>query len=164
METTTWWQILAAIIGALGGMECIKWLFNRRANTRVALAQADKADAEANQQEWQLEQQRLEESHKTIMVLNDIIKQQSETISSNNRALDDKTLRLREAQDREFKANEENAKLSAEKAALIEKIGKLELRLQRHECIKLNCTHRDPPNEHTHAARNKTKSATSKAS
>lgn len=150
-------EILLSIISGLGltGSGVLGYFLHRSTNKRLAVAEADKAEAQANQEEWELEKDRLRETHETIMTLNGIIKSQGETISSNNKALDDKTLRLREAQDREFKANEERAQLAAENARLIQENGELRLRLQKHECIKLHCLDRDPPNEHTIAARAK---------
>lgn len=43
-QVTTWWQVLVAILGALGGLECIKWFFNRKTNSRIALAEAESAE------------------------------------------------------------------------------------------------------------------------
>ena len=140
-------EISLSIISALGltGTTLLGVLFHRAENKRIKIAEADKAEAEAHQQEWSLEHQRLDESHKTIMTLNEIIKTQGETISRNNRALDDKTTRIREAQDREFKTNKEKMKLSRDFANLIKENGALKLRLQKHECIVQNCERRDPP-------------------
>ncbi len=147
-------EIILSIISGLGltGSGVLGFFLHRATNKRLAVAEADKAEAQANHEEWELEKDRLKETHDTIMTLNGIIKSQGETISKNNKALDDKTLRLREAQDREFKANEEKARLAAENANLIRENGELKLRLQRHECIKIHCIDRDPPNEHTAAA------------
>lgn len=152
-------EIILSILSGLGltGSTLLGVLFHRTAKQRVATAEADKAEAEANQQEWNLEHQRLDESHQTIMTLNDIIKQQGETISRNNKALDDKTARIREAQEREFESNRERAALADENTRLTRENGELRLRLQKHECIKLSCIHRDPPNEHTLAAREREK-------
>lgn len=148
-------EIILSIISGLGltGSGVLGFFLHRATNKRLAVAEADKAEAQANHEEWELEKERLQETHETIMTLNGIIKSQGETISKNNKALDDKTARLREAQDREVKANEEKAKLAAENAELIRENGELKLRLQRHECIKIHCIDRDPPNEHTLAAR-----------
>ncbi len=150
-------EIILSIISGLGltGSGVLGYFLHRSTNKRLAVAEADKAEAEANHEEWELEKDRLKESHETIMTLNGIIKSQGETISKNNKALDDKTARLREAQEREFKANEARAELAAENARLIRENGELKLRLQRHECIKIHCLDRDPPNEHTAAARAK---------
>ncbi len=148
-------EIILSIISGLGltGSGLLGFILHRNTNKRLKEAEASRAEAQANQDEWELEHQRLEETHKTIMTLNEIIKSQGETISANNKALDDKTKRIREAQDREFQANAEKAALSQQVTELTRESGELKLRLQKHECVKLACIHRDPPNEHTLAAR-----------
>lgn len=155
-------EIILSIISGLGvtGSGLLGFILHRNTNKRLEEAKASQAEAQTNQEEWSLEHQRLEETHKTIMTLNEIIKSQGETISSNNKALDDKTKRIREAQDREFQANAEKAALAHQVTELTEEVGELKLRLHKHECIKLTCIHRDPPNEHTIAARNNKKSDT----
>lgn len=148
-------EIILSIISGLGltGSGVLGYVLHRSTNERLAVAEADKAEAQANHEEWDLEHQRLEETHQTIMTLNGIIKEQGETISRLNTVCDDKQARLREAQDREYEANGARAKLSADNAQLIRDNGELKLRLQKHECVRLDCIHRDPPNEHTKAAR-----------
>lgn len=155
-------EIILSIISGLGltGSGMLGYFLHRATNKRLALAEADKAEAQANREEWNLEKDRLKETHDTIMTLNNIIKSQGETISANNKALDDKTARIREAQDREYKANEEKAVLAAEVTKLTQENGELRLRLQKHECVKLHCVDRDPPNEHTYAARVKNNKST----
>lgn len=145
-------EIILSVFTGLGltGSTLLGILFHRATNKRIQLAEADKAEAQANQEEWNLEHQRLEETHQTIMTLNEIIKTQGETISKQNRALDEKTSRLRDTQD-------EKDKYAHENASLIRENGELKLRLQKHECITLGCPHRDPPNEYTMAARKKEK-------
>lgn len=45
MDTTTsWWQILIAILGSIGGFEFVKWLFNRKTDSRLAVAAAESAE------------------------------------------------------------------------------------------------------------------------
>ena len=43
-QATTWWQVLIAILTALGGLECVKWFFNRKTNSRIAIAEAESAE------------------------------------------------------------------------------------------------------------------------
>lgn len=147
-------EIILSILSGLGltGSGLLGFILHRNTNKRLKEAEASHAEAQANQEEWALEHQRLEETHKTIMTLNEIIKSQGQTISANNKALDDKTKRIREAQDREFQANAEKAALAHQVTDLTREMGELKLRLQKNECIKLSCIHRDPPNEHTLAA------------
>lgn len=33
-----WWQTIITLIGTLGGLELVKWLFNRKANAKMAVA------------------------------------------------------------------------------------------------------------------------------
>lgn len=143
-------EIILSIFSGLGltGTTLLGLFIHRTTNKRLAVAEADKAEAQANNEEWELERKRLEESHQIISTLNGIIKTQGETISMNNKALDDKTARIRETQD-------EKDRFAHENSQLIREIGDLKLRLQKHECIKLSCIHRDPPNEYTNAARQK---------
>lgn len=44
MEMTTLWQTLIAILGSLGGLEFVKWVYNRKTNSRLADAEADGAE------------------------------------------------------------------------------------------------------------------------
>lgn len=37
-------EIIIAILGSLGGLELVKWLFNRKANSRIAESEADSAE------------------------------------------------------------------------------------------------------------------------
>lgn len=37
-------EIILSLVGGLGGLEFIKWLFNRKANTRLAIAEAESAE------------------------------------------------------------------------------------------------------------------------
>lgn len=41
MDTTSWWQVFVAVFGSIGGFEFIKWLFNRKTNSRLAIAEAE---------------------------------------------------------------------------------------------------------------------------
>ncbi|MBO5351414.1 MAG: hypothetical protein J6A66_07415 [Alistipes sp.] len=47
------------MIGCLGGLEFIKWLFTRKANSKIADAQADSAKIQAEEDEFHLKKERL---------------------------------------------------------------------------------------------------------
>ncbi len=53
MEITSWWQILVSVIGGFGGLEFIKWLFNRKANSRIKIAEAGSAEFHTLQETMQ---------------------------------------------------------------------------------------------------------------
>lgn len=59
--TATWWQALIAIVGGFGGLEFIKWLFNRKTNTRIAIAAAESAEFHTLQETVQFLQTQLRE-------------------------------------------------------------------------------------------------------
>lgn len=60
-QATTWWQVLVAILGAMGGLECVKWFFNRKANSRIVLAEAESAEFHTLQETVQFLQAQLQE-------------------------------------------------------------------------------------------------------
>ena len=53
------WQTFISIIGCLGGLELVKWLFNRKANAKIVEAQADSAKIQAEEDEFHLKRERL---------------------------------------------------------------------------------------------------------
>lgn len=56
-----WWESLIAILGALGGVETIKYLMNRKSNSRIALAEAESAEFHTLQETVQFLQSQLQE-------------------------------------------------------------------------------------------------------
>lgn len=65
----------------------------------------------------------------------------------------EQTKRLRECQEREYKANQEVVRVTKEKLELVEELGHLELNYKDHKCVKLDCLHRIPENEYTRRAK-----------
>ena len=54
-----WWQTIITLIGTLGGLELVKWLFNRKSNAKIVEAQADSAKIQAEEDEFHLKRERL---------------------------------------------------------------------------------------------------------
>lgn len=83
METTSWWQILVALLGSIGGFEFVKWLFNRKTNSRLAIAEAESAEfhilQETNvflQQQLQMKEERfVEQTERLRKTLDDLFKE-----------------------------------------------------------------------------------------
>ena len=100
MEQMSWWQILALIIGALGGFEFIKWLFNRKTERRLN-------DIEVKQRTFDLEEKRIEELHSSIDKANRLNDNLLARISTANAAVDKYSDRNRELSDRAYKAEQE---------------------------------------------------------
>lgn len=54
-------EIIMTIIGGLGGLEFVKWLFNRKTNSRIAIAEAESAEFHTLQETVQFLQTQLKE-------------------------------------------------------------------------------------------------------
>lgn len=57
----SWWQTPVVILGALGGFEFIKWVFNRKTDSRLAVAAAQSAEFHTLQETVQFLQSQLQE-------------------------------------------------------------------------------------------------------
>lgn len=65
-QATTWWQVMIAILTALGGLECVKWFFNRN---RIARSDEFKILRETNvflQQQLQAKEERFAEQTQLV--------------------------------------------------------------------------------------------------
>lgn len=93
MESNSWWQILVTVVGSFGGLEFIKWLFNRKTNSRIAIAEAETAEFHTLQETNEYLQRQLQMKEERFV---------------------EQTNRLRTTQDELFKAKE------AEYSALLE--------------------------------------------
>lgn len=118
MEVTVIVEIVASVIGAIGGWEAIKYLLNRKTNQRIAEAQADSVEFSTLKE--------------TIEFLQCQFKQMVENDAAKEQRFTEQTQRLRETQDREHKLMQEKAKL--------------ELELQTYRCVVKKCPNREPKN------------------
>ena len=118
MTMEMYWEIIATILGALGGWEAIKYLINRKTNKRVAESEADSVEYGVLKETIVFLQ---EEMH--AMVLADADKE---------KRFVEQTTRLRKVLD-------ENSELQREKS-------RLELELHKYKCIREKCANRQPPN------------------
>ena len=111
-------DIIATILGALGGWEAIKYLINRKTNKRVAEYEADSVEFSVLKE--------------TIMFLQEQMHNMVIADAEKEKRFVEQTTRLRMVQD-------ENSQLQEEKS-------KLELELQKYKCIREKCANRQPPN------------------
>lgn len=111
-------DIIATILGALGGWEAIKYLINRKTNKRVAEYEADSVEFSVLKE--------------TIMFLQEQMHNMVIADAEKEKRFVEQTTRLRMVQD-------ENSQLQKEKS-------KLELELQKYKCIREKCANRQPPN------------------
>lgn len=100
MEQTTWWQILVLILGAVGGLEFIKWLFNRRTERRLN-------NIEIRQKNFSLDEKRILELHASMDKANKLNDNLLARLSAANATIDKHIDRNRELSDRLYKAEQE---------------------------------------------------------
>lgn len=112
------WEIIATIIGALGGWEAIKYLINRNTNKRIAESEADSVEFGVLKE--------------TITFLQEQLHEQVKQDAEKEKRFVEQTERLRKVQD-------DNYNLMKEKS-------KLELDLQKYKCERGKCVNRQPPN------------------
>lgn len=99
-EVMTWWQILVLILGAVGGGEFIKWLFNRKTEKRLN-------NIEVKQKDFDLDEKRITELHASIDKANKLNDHLLERLSNANAAIDKHIDRNRELSDRLYKTEQE---------------------------------------------------------
>lgn len=124
METT---QTLIAILGAMGGWELVKWLLTRRANRKIATANADQAEIQTEEAEFVYLRKRIEFCEQQMAEKEKRFADQTEVLRQAQRELLDMTI--------------ENGKLLAEIAAL-----KAERALKL--CERRGCKQRQPQNDY----------------
>lgn len=91
-----WWQSIIISLTGLGVIGDLIAHLLLPATRRSNNAGADKAEAEANAKEWELEEARIKQLHDTVLTLNDLLKTQADRIVAQNAALDAKTDLIRE--------------------------------------------------------------------
>lgn len=170
----TWYDITIAVASAFGGIEFIKWMwekiFNRKNNNRIANtkatnaeieveknkaiaeAEAKKALEEAHTVERKQFEERISDLHRTIDKLNEQLDSYVERDAAKEKRFDEQTLKLRDVQGMLY----ESAKREIEYER---RIGMLELELAKKRCDDLPCPFRLPPNAHTQAAAGMTREA-----
>lgn len=140
------WENIAVIIGALGGLELIKYfvglVINRRNNRRKDDAEADKAETEADKEESARLITELDHQQKTIENLLELNNSLSARLSKLNETVDKHIDRNRELSDRLYKSETELNRANERIADLTQKLGEaLRLadyyevwRCERHDC------------------------------
>ncbi len=111
------WDILLTLLGALGGLETIKWLSDRKNFRRLSKAQADSGQTEAA-----AARERLYEE--TILFLQTQLKEKEMRFA-------EQTAALRQSMQQEL--------------ALTRNYNTLEIRYLTSRCDNFNCPHRQPP-------------------
>lgn len=73
-QATSWWQVIIAFAGAFGGLEFVKWLFNRKANSRLAVAEAEGEEFHVIQETNEWLQKQLQEKESRFAEQTDLLR------------------------------------------------------------------------------------------
>ncbi|MBR1526847.1 MAG: hypothetical protein IJ640_09355 [Prevotella sp.] len=112
------WEIVATILGSLGGWEAVKFLIHRKQNYRIKEAEADSVEFSVLKEINTFMQEQLRER----------VQQDAEK----EKRFVEQTQRLRKVQDENY--------------ALLKEKNKLELELQTFRCVVKKCPNREPQN------------------
>lgn len=132
--------ILGVISGLFGGTSLISFILYRKTEKRMKNAELKTKEVEAESAKFLMYEERLNHANETLV-------KQSETISTLNSALDDKTSRIRQISDELYASEKRTNDLNDKLVEATETIGKLNLqvdKLKRWKCHKSTCEIREP--------------------
>lgn len=122
-------MILSAV-GAVGGLEFFKWLWNRKSNKRLASAQADMAEIEAETAEFRLLRERL-------MLADEQLVKKEEQLAKKEDRFQEQTEVVRNINRQLLESANEVGRLSA-------RISALEAERKMKLCERRGCVQREP--------------------
>lgn len=125
-----WWQTIITLIGTLGGLELVKWLFTRKANAKIVEAQADSAKIQAEEDEFHLKRERLKFADEQLL-------EKDRQLADWSNKHYEQTLLVR-------KQNEQIVSYLAEIGTLKAKIASLEAERAMKLCERRGCPQRQP--------------------
>lgn len=150
------WTAVTAIIGCLGGWECVKWVLNRKANRRISNAEAASSEADTAERISKLFEGRIEESRNSLSLANVTIESNQQRMGHMNDTIDkliDENRELRgQVWNSQQECNRVNNRLTLEQeknTELERALGKERLRSAHFEswhCRVAECEQRIPPN------------------
>ena len=132
-----WVDVLVMVLGALGGLEFIKWLFTRKSSGRVAQAQADDAEYEGYQKQIDRYEERLADKDKIIAEKDAQLIDKERKYHDISDKYHEQTLLLRETNAKLLKKEEE---CGDKKAKISELLAEKKMKL----CERKGCTNRMP--------------------
>lgn len=131
------WSDAGLILTALGGLECIKWLFTRKQNKRVAEAQADNAEYENYQKQIDRYEERMADKDRIIAEKDARLEDKENKYHDISNKYHEQTLLLREVNAKLLKKEEE---CGDKKAKISELLAERKMKL----CERKGCAQRQP--------------------
>lgn len=124
------WHTIIALVGALGGFELVKFLFNRKANRKVANAEAESARIKAEEDEFHLKRERLKFADEQLLEM----ERQRADLSAKNY---EQTLLIRKLNEQAIEREQTIGQLKAE-------IAELKAERKMKLCERRGCADRQP--------------------
>lgn len=116
-------KTIVTVVTALGGFEGVKWLINRKSNTRVAKANADSVEIKADTDEFRYLRERTEFAEQQLVQKEQRFAEQTSVLRDTQRQLIESTIKV-------GKCEAEISRLNAERAMKL--------------CERRGCANREP--------------------
>lgn len=123
MEINDIVTMVVSVVGALGGFELVKWLLNRKSNSRVAEANADSVELKNDVDEFHFLKERIEFKDKQLIEKEERFVKQNELVMQLNKQLLEQAIEI--------------GRLKAE-------VSELKAERNMKLCEVRNCTKREP--------------------
>lgn len=88
------WGYVVTLLGALGGLEFLKWLWNRKASSRIALAEAESKEFHVLQETMEFLQRQLRDKEERFAEQTQLVRKQNTEVLELTRKLSDARLEL----------------------------------------------------------------------
>ncbi len=141
------WENIGMLVGALGGLELIKFLVNlvvnRKTNSRKNDAEASGAEADADIKEWELEEKRIADLHESFKIVSEQLQTALKNGARKDEIIDEKTALIRKLNDKIFEL--QNRLIAKEQVAASKDRFIDWLKLWHCSKEKSECDHRRPP-------------------
>lgn len=112
----SWVETLCMVLGALGGLEFIKWLFTRKQNSRMAETKADDAEFEKYQKQIDYANERLLIKDQRIEEKDKLLSQKDDRYHELSQKFHELTLQVKELNSALLKKEETIGDLREERA------------------------------------------------
>ncbi len=141
------WENIGVLIGALGGLELIKFLVNllvnRKTNSRKNDAEASGAEADVDIKEWELEEKRIADLHESFKIVSEQLQTSLKNGARKDEIIEEKTALIRKLNDKIFELQN---RLIAKEQILASKDRFIDwLKLWHCSKEKSECDNRRPP-------------------
>lgn len=143
MSLITILEVLGVVLGAVGGLEFVKYILHRRQNQRLAETNADNAELALLIKHQEFTDSQLLSKDEQLAKKDEQIAKSEERHAEQ---LAKKDERLKEWMDMYLDQTRLVRQLNSDKVELLQENAELKLKLQQFKCVVRRCENRDPQN------------------